>query len=262
MMLGGRKRAKRLRPFIAPITLSLSILILWTFPKIWYNYAEAAEHLWLEEKSVIAGWEFESFPIGETAEKLLVADKIVSGEFRAPDGEMVRVFSARRQVDDSHEIGMFVHTPDRCWVEGGWKLLPLHDQLQKVILNGIEIQLERRLFELDSARELVYFFGLVGGQQLPYRLDHNLSIASKNSSSKKSIAAILQLSDQHFYLRLWQSFTSRSKLSGPKQFVRISTPVTGRTLEECDMALKNFLSLWLTRGDSEASNAEAIDKNL
>lgn len=207
--------------------------------------------MWFDERSEIKGWDFVRFPISETAENLLLADKIVNGEFRAPNGKVVRIFSAKRYVDNPNEIGIFVHTPDRCWIEGGWSLTPLQNHVQKVIINGVEIRFERRLFKLGDSEELVYFCGMVNGQQLPYRLDHHISIASRNSDAKARTGAIAQMSDRHFFFRLWESFTSRSNLSGPKHFIRISTPVRGARLEDCDLTLQQFLSLWLTNGHFE-----------
>jgi hypothetical protein len=183
-------------------------------------------------------------PIGHSAEKVLVADRIVSGEFRNSEGMLVRVFSAKRHRENPNEIGLFIHTPDRCWTEGGWKLeMSVPDSLE-LTLHGTSIPFERRIFEIKGQRELVYFAGLVSGRGLPYRLDHHQSIATR-----AGLASLTQALDPHFWHRLWDSFKSRTQLQGPKHFLRISTPIEGRDLTECDEMLKGFLPQWLVSGD-------------
>ena len=223
---------------------------LWLFPAFWYTKPGDGNRVWFAERTEVAGWSFEPVPISAAAERVLVADRTVNGEFRRA-GEAVRVFSAKRFVENSNEIGLFVHTPDRCWVEGGWKIEPIAPQVQEVKVHGVTMQMERRLFEFGSDRELVYFCGLVAGRTLPYRLDHNLSVGVRTFGEPNQAAsgAVGRASDRHFWQRLWDSFASRRALSGPKQFVRISTPVRGDDLTEADERLKGFLSLWLAPGD-------------
>jgi hypothetical protein len=226
------------------------IAALWLFPAFWYTNAGEGDRVWFRERTDIAGWEFEPVPISASAERVLVADRTVNGEFRRED-EAVRVFSAKRFVENSNEIGLFVHTPDRCWVEGGWKIQPIAPEVQEVRVRGVTLRMERRLFEFGNNRELVYFCGLVDGRSLPYRLDHNLSVGLRTGGEGNPTAsgARGRASDIHFWHRLWGSFESRRALSGPKQFIRVSTPVHGEDLEEADARLQMFLSLWLEPGD-------------
>ena len=132
---------------------------LWIFPAFWYTSPGKGNRVWFAERTEVHGWNFEPVPISASAERVLVADRTVNGEFRRA-GEAVRVFSAKRFIENPNEIGLFVHTPDRCWVEGGWKIEPIAPQVQEVKLHGVTLQMERRLFEFGSNRELVYFCGL------------------------------------------------------------------------------------------------------
>ena len=230
--------------WLVPSALSCLLLALWFLPVLWYTEDSERNRAWFSEQTDVQGWVFESVPISQAAERLLVADETLNGEFRNPAGEAVRVFSAKRFKDSPNEIGLFVHTPDRCWVEGGWKIEPANSDVAEVVLHGIPVQMERRVFRFGSETELVYFCGLVNGRPLPYRLDHNLSMAAR-SSKNNSPGLIGGVSSTHFWKRLWTSFTSRKPLSGPKQFLRISTPVQGENVIAADERLQTFIPRWI-----------------
>ena len=243
---------KRSKIWIVPVVLCLFVAALWVFPGVWYTKQGTGQAVWFVERSALDGWEYVSIPISESAERVLVADRTVSGEFKRGD-QPIRVFSAKRYAEKANEIGLFVHTPDRCWVEGGWRIEPVTPDVMQASVHGVELTMERRMFDFRGHRELVYFCGLVGGKPLPYRLDHNLSVgmrtALKERAATESTAA--RVSDTHFWNRLWSSFASRRALDGPKQFVRISTPVKGDEIAAADERLRQFLGEWLVPGDYE-----------
>jgi hypothetical protein len=242
----------RIYRFAIPLLLAAVVGALWVFPSFWYNRAAQGGTFWFGERTNVAGWVFNSVPVDQSAEKVLVADRIFNGEFvrPGPGNLRVRVFSAKRYEEKANEIGLFVHTPDRCWVETGWKIEPSNPDLKMINLHGVQVPVERRIFTTPSQRELVYFCGLVGGEPLPYRLDHNLSVGVRSATSgrPKKLAALFRASDGHFWERLWDSFKSRREFLGPKQFIRISTPVTdsGKTeIAAADARLAGFLNDWL-----------------
>lgn len=234
---------------IVIFSASLIIVILWVFPHFWYTKVDAIEGPgWLEEKTSIPGWSYEEKPVSESAERALVADTVFSGLYtETSTGRSVLAFSARRMKEDMNEIGLFVHTPDRCWTESGWVIEPNSEDLESVKLGNHDIQFERRIFNFKGRKELVYFCGLVGGQTLPYRLDHNLSVAMKyqmKQDNKDVTGTTARGSDSRFWARIWESFLSRRKITGPKQFVRVSVTVYGDSTDE-DEFLQGFLKSWL-----------------
>ena len=244
------------KAWILPIALCLVIGALWIFPKIWYSQAPTQKSMWFAERTSVPGWDYTSVPIAESAERILVADRTVNGEFKRGN-EAVRVFSAKRYVEKSNEVGLFVHTPDRCWVESGWKIEPTAPDVVEMTVHGVRLLVERRIFEFRGARELVYFAGLVGGQPLPYRLDHNLSVGMRTAFKDSAVSGTAaRASDAHFWQRLWKSFASRSELLGPKHFIRISTPIRGGDAAAADKVLQDFVAHWLAPGDFEKERAE------
>jgi len=248
--------SKRKTTRLIPVLLAVVVAGLWVFPSFWYTERGGGKVFWFAERTDLPGWKFTPVPVDESAEKALVADRMVNGEFVGPDHTQVRTFSAKRYEEKSNEIGLFVHTPDRCWVETGWRIEPSSPDQREMELHGVSLQVERRIFVANGNRELVYFFGLVGGRPLPYRLDHNLSVGLRSSlkpgAGDKSMTRAV---DAHFWERLWESFKSRREFTGPKQFVRVSTPLGSEEAATVDQRLESFLQEWLVPTDYEADKA-------
>lgn len=225
------------------------VLALWLFPNGWYARSVSSDARWLTEVTNVANWKFTLIPVAESAEKQLVADRLLNGEFtNQTAGGVVRVFLAKRYSEKPNDIGLFVHTPDRCWTESGWKVEPVEPDMVELEVQGIRMTLERRVFVAPGHRELVYFGGLVGGQPLPYRLDHNYSVGMRvaEAGGGRGAGAGARASDSRLWGRVWDSFVSRRPLLGPKQFIRVSTPVTDGNLEAGDRRIREVLALWLT----------------
>ncbi len=234
--------------FFTTVLLSATVLVLWQFPRYWYTRVSASYGLfWLAEQTKVDGWDYRGTEVSKSVEKVLLADRVVSGEFKRKGAKVVRVFSAKRYSETQNEIGLFVHTPDRCWTESGWRMEAVGPDSREIEIQGIRIVFERRIFSNGTERELVYFGGLVGAQPLPYRLDHNLSVGMKHARmfAGDRTGSAVRASDNRFWRRLVDSFWARRPLMGPKQFVRVSTPVGTGELDGADPFLRDFLTAWL-----------------
>jgi hypothetical protein len=228
---------------------SLVVICLWGFPRYWYSQADSSQQkVWFTNRTDLPGWEYVQLPVSEGVERILVADRLVNGVFRNDEGRVVRVFSGSRYKERENEIGLFVHTPDRCWTEAGWQVEAPDPGCLELRLDGVPIFFERRIFTAETHRELVYFCGLAGGQPLPYRLDHNLAVGMRTSSGP---GLGWRGADSHIWKRVWESFRSRRQLLGPKQFFRISTPVSAGYEDEGDTLLDEFIGQWLVRRIAE-----------
>jgi hypothetical protein len=234
------------------ILVGLTFLVagVWVFPMLWYTKTDPSQVVqWLSEQTNAPGWGYQPLVVDKSAERLLVADRLVFGEFtrNRNRSEIVRVFGARRTEEDPKEIGLFVHTPDRCWVQGGWSLAETTPDFVEVSIHGRKVGFERRVFEIQGRRELVYFTGLVGGQTLPYRLDHNYSVSRRMLSvgQMDRVRQENRWNDSLLWRRLLDSFLSRRPLLGPKQFLRISTPIQGEEIAKADQRIMELLPAWL-----------------
>ncbi len=212
---------------------------------------------WLGERTTVPGWGYRPIPVEESAEKILVADRMFNGIFTNSTGVEIYAFSAKRYEEKANEIGLFIHTPDRCWVDTGWAIEPdATPHSKEIALLGTLIPAERRIFDYRGRRELVYFFGLQDGRPLPYRLDHYFSTGVRSATQPLGNKRdLLRASDTHFWARLWDSFKSRRELRGPKQFVRISTALENGDVAAADRRLEAFLPEWLARADYQEEKA-------
>lgn len=230
---------------------------LWAFPSVWYTKTGAEKFVWFTARTNVADWAFKLTPIDKAQEAALTADETFAGEF-SRRGEMVQVFSASRFSDNPDEIGLFVHTPDRCWLESGWKLKSASPDLVEVDLHGVKLGLERRVFRWKNGEELlVYFAGMSAGQALPYRLDHNLSVGriQQARSESKALGARARATDRKLWGRIWETFLEGRQVTGPKQFFRIATRTRGANDTAAEERLKTALAEWLRPGDYSAEAA-------
>ena len=228
--------------------LALGLLVLWQFPAVWYaGKADGASYQWFGLNEEIAGWEFAEIPVGDAAEAILVADRMDNGSFKQGNGPLVRVFSAKRFEEKENSVGLFSHTPDRCWTNTGMVIENEGPYFRKVDIHGIEMVLERRVFSMGSQRELVYFGALVGGAALPYRMDQYLGSGRRRITSEGGDQG--GTIDRLLNIRVWswafESFVKRARLAGPQQLIRVSTPIA-ESVEVADTRLLSFFEEWLS----------------
>jgi hypothetical protein len=226
--------------------VALLVLACWAFPAVWYTRSSGDKpSFWLAPRTNAIAWQFEPQSVEKSAEAQLAADTVFFGEYREKSGQAVRLFTAARLSERPGEIGLFVHTPDRCWTQAGWRIEPVNPDYFEMEVGGARIGMERRIFTHPSGvRELVYFFGLVGGQTLPYRLDHNLGVGQRFRAADGAVESRgtwLRAMDQVLWRRVWESFVHRRQLLGAKEFVRISTTVLGTETGDEDALLRRSI---------------------
>ena len=164
------------------------------------------------------------------------------------------MYSAKRYLGKENEIGLFSHTPDRCWTATGWKVVPTQKSFVEFSVHDVPMLFERRIFSNGKYDELVYFGALVGGRPLPYRLDQYHSFAEEAGSEDggQGNSALSRLAQTRVWGWAFESFSSRTPLAGPQQFIRISTAIHGENQERADLALQSFLNDWLEPTDYQA----------
>lgn len=245
---------------VTAVVFSLAVVTLWSFPAFWYNNNQSTGqgYVWFSARTNLPGWEFTIVPVSESAESILVADHIVNGSFTNAASTEIRVYSAERYLKKGNEIGLFSHTPDRCWTAVGWELERVKPDVVGCDVHGATMMFERRIFTSGAQRELVYFGAMVGGKPLPYRLDQHFAASLKRKSNDGGDvdSTFLRLRETRLWGWAWQSFVNRTPLAGPQQFVRISTPVAGLDVNKADETLKKFLPLWLQPANYEAELAK------
>lgn len=224
------KRMKQhLRPLWFPAVLTCLVGAAWAFPIFWYDAPEF-RGTWFEVNEETAGWRFREIPVNQAAEKLLTADETTNGDYVDESGRIVRVFLSSRRNAAENDLQLFAHSPDLCWTEAGFKRIGSEPSVVQIKVHGMSINFERRIFEKGGHRELVYFGGMLGGVPLPFRLAWD-----QEGRSAEHGVTLRSLK------RIPQAFWSRKTLAGPKQFLRISTPLQGDPAEE-ERLLEDFLA--------------------
>ncbi|MCI0539643.1 MAG: EpsI family protein [Verrucomicrobiales bacterium] len=235
---------------LIPLTLFSAVIgILWAFPVFWYSDGRPAnrDYAWFAEQSAIPGWKFQHVPVGKAAEAILVADTIVNGEFTGTDGRSIQVYAAKRYLEKENQIGLFSHTPDRCWTALGWRIDSAERDYVECRVHGLPMLFERRIFTAEDQRRLVYFGALVGGKPLPYRIDQYFKAGLKRKAGTPgdTEGTWQRVMQPRLWSWAWESFVNRTPLSGPQQFIRISTPILQPDAAGADQLLQQFLPQWL-----------------
>lgn len=245
-LIGRPVDARPRRAFVSLVCLTAVVVGLWLFPGIWYRDPQpGGDYHWFAEQTSLSGWTYQEVPLSAAAEAVIQADAVASGVFRAHGQGEVQVYSAKRYQKKENEIGLFSHTPDRCWTAVGWTIEPAAPDSLELDVHGVRLLLERRVFFHGTHRVLVYFGAIVGGKPLPYRLDqyHSAAIAPSGASAQIN-SAWRRLAQWRLWEWAWDSFRQRTPLAGPQQFLRLSTPAAG-DLKEADRRLQEFLPQWL-----------------
>lgn len=250
------------RSLILPVVVAAVVAFLWAFPGLWnQDRPIGSDFIWFGENLRVDKWTYREIPITQSAEAVLAADRIANGDFEKSDGSRVSVYSAKRYGKKDNEIGLFSHTPDRCWTIAGWQLEPVDQDYETLAIHGLPILFERRIFNFNGRRELVYFTALVGGKPLPYRIDQYFAAARQKTKATQGDTAStwLRLAQGRLWEWAWESLKNRTPLFGPQQFVRISTPIEAGDVRAADQRLKTLLPQWMVLTNFNAE-VEAYSK--
>jgi len=134
--------------------------------------------------SDLPGWHMEELPLGQTEE---VRNAVV-GTLRFDDhlsrlyrrgNVQVGVYIAYWRPGTMPVRKVGVHTPDTCWIQNGWTCTFRESQVQKIVGNGPVKPAEYGIFEIQSVRQHVLFWHLVGDRIHTYEQQglHSLTAA-------------------------------------------------------------------------------------
>lgn len=127
----------------------------------------------LPPQNVIAGWSVAHQPIAETAEmkravgELLNYDDAIFVTYSSA-GMRVSIYGAYWTPGKMSHRLIASHTPDVCWVGGGWQRLKQGIEHVVVLEGAKPLRLEHRTYALRGQTEHVVFCHLVGGTPMTY----------------------------------------------------------------------------------------------
>lgn len=130
----------------------------------------------LPRKGELPGWTVSHQPIAETEEmKRAVAEQLNYDDavyaIYAANGLRISVYAAYWTPGKMPYRMIATHTPDVCWVGGGWKCLVRGTQLMAASERSKPLEAEHRVFELGGISEHVIFCHFASGKLLRYETE-------------------------------------------------------------------------------------------
>lgn len=216
----------------------------------WFHLAPPAERagVRLNPRASLAGWAYVPEEIGATARAILATTNLVQGRYLPREGSTnrlarVSVFAAEWRARDGQAMGVVQHTPDICWVGGGWVPVALGQPNRVAVdLSGQSLSFECRAFAAPGGgtRELVLWCTLVSGEVFEERDRW----AVETDAAQPRAARMDWVARRNALGQFADNVAARRPATGEKQFVRFSAPVQedwAAVLER----LRGFAGEWL-----------------
>lgn len=205
----------------------------------------ARESVRLQPRATVRGWSFVAEPVSATAREILATTNLLQGHFLHPGPGVTRVsvFAAEWRARDGQAMGVVQHTPDICWVGGGWVPVALGQPERSTLrLGEVTLPFECRAFAAPGGtrRELVLWCTLVSGAPLAEQDRWAMETDARQDRQSRLDWVGRRTAVNQFLSNL----AARRPATGEKQFVRLSVPVQenwGEGLER----LRAFATEWL-----------------
>jgi hypothetical protein len=240
---------------LAPVLFLAAFVVIVAGSWAWFNALprDDSQLPWFTTTTNVAGYQFETQPLSPTALEILRSPEYINGRFQArsaagrepSSSQAISIFSANWSAASGEVMTVVQHTPDVCWVGSGWQPLDLGQPKQVALsiphgtspaaLKGKALPSTSFTFECRAflapegqVRELVLWCTLVGGRILPESARFRLSkekaaMADVSNGKEKQLAIGRRLTIDYFV----HAVTQRLRARGTKQFIRLSTSVSG-----------------------------------
>jgi len=195
----------------------------------------------------IPGWRFESVPLPDTVKKNLATQNLFNGIYRGPSGERVAVFVGQWDANNAEGLSVVEHTPDICWLGGGWKPISLgQPQQSSFMISGRDIPFQVRSFCPPAGRdyELTVWCTVVNGQLFEEIKQYETTDLPHDDFRLQSAEIARRIRAAHFL----STIRYRTQASGEKQFIRFSIPADA-SWDQSVERLRAFSCKWLTLGN-------------
>lgn len=210
--------------------------------------------LFFKGRTEMPGYRFQEVPLGQQAAKSLAATRLLNGHFFDSRSDRVSVFKADWKAGEGDGSNVFGHTPELCWVGSGFKTVRLGEPLQVFLeLAGQRVPFQCRILTHPGlpTPEITLWAASVDGRWDDVSLGVPADIGQPDTTLRSYLRDVGRT--------LWTRWAAVRRLvlqpisvSGPKQFVRLSSPVTdGWTVALAD--LEKFAQAWLVPVDREVA---------
>jgi hypothetical protein len=235
-----------LRPlifFFQLIAFGLAIIGPW----LWLRSDDPnhENQFFLTARHSIQGWQFVPVHLGVQTQKNLGAAELFNGHFTNGCLQRVSVFSANWQPGQG-DFSSLGHTPEKCWVEAGFRLAAYDGPSQICMsIGGRKIPFQCRILNHPNlgSPEIALWAACIDGQWsgIPYEPPPEQMDDAHNvpNQIRRAVAS---------YNSRWAFFRNRvfNRLNpaARKQFIRLSTPLTAEW-RAAIIELGAFADRWL-----------------
>jgi hypothetical protein len=256
----GHGRKKKLRQawwdgwanWVPLVVFGLAVLGTWI--GVQSRIRPAANPVFFAGRTEMSGYRFQTVPLGQQVAKTLATTRLLNGHFFDSRSNRVSVFQADWKAGEGDRGNLLGHTPEICWVGGGFQTVRLGEPYQVVVeLSGHRVPFQCRILTHPGVPtlEITLWSACIDG-----RWD-NVVLGPLADMGKPDITLRSYVRDvgSNFSTRvdaIRRMALQPFAFSGPKQFVRLSLPVTdGWTAALAD--LEKFAQAWLVPVDPEVA---------
>jgi hypothetical protein len=210
--------------------------------------------IFFTERTAMPGYRFQKAPLSQQVAKSLAATRLLNGHFFDSRSDRVSVFKADWKAGEGDGSNVFGHTPELCWVGSGFRTVRLGEPLQVFLeLAGQRIPFHCRILTHPGlpTPEITLWAASVDGRWDDVSIGAPADMGQLDTTLRSYVRDVGRtLSTRWAAIRrvALQPFA----VSGPKQFVRLSLPVTdGWPAALAD--LESFAQAWLVPVDPEVA---------
>ncbi len=197
-------------------------------------------------RTEMPGYRFQAVWLDQKVAKMLATTRLLNGHFFDYRSNRVSVFQADWKAGEGDGSNLFGHTPETCWVGGGFRRVHLGEPSQVFVeLEGHRVPFQCRILTHPglATQEITLWAACINGQW------DDVSFAEPPETRKTATTLRSYVRDLERKLLTCLAALQRVVLrpisvSGPKQFVRLSLPVT-HEWPSALADLERFAQAWL-----------------
>ena len=196
-------------------------------------------------RTEMPGYRFQSVPLGQQVAEMLATTRLLNGHFFDSRSNRVSVFQAdwKDGEGDGNALG---HTPEICWVGGGFRTVRQGEPSQVLVeLAGHRVPFQCRILTHPGlpTPEITLWAACIDGRWDDVLLGPPADMGKPDTTLRSYVRDVGRtLSTRWAAVRrvALQPFA----ISGPKQFIRLSLPVT-HEWPSALADLERFAQAWL-----------------
>ena len=206
--------------------------------------------LFFSGRTAMPGYRFQAVPLGRPVEETLGTTRLRNGHFFDARSNRVSVFQADWKAGEGDGGNLFGHTPEICWVGGGFRTVRMGEPSQVFVeLAGQRVPFQCRILTHPGlpTPEITLWAACIDGRWDDVRLGPPADMGKPDTTVRSYVRDVGRTLSTR-WAAVCRVALKPFAIHGPKQFVRVSLPVTaGWPAALAD--LERFTQAWLVPAD-------------